>query len=143
MFGFIHHEAYDGSYTRNPFNFQHLDLQRVAVFVNGLSYPQIPFTPTYEGNNINYGREYDSVFSTLGINHGNRGIEITRDDYPNGYCLYAFDLTPNMSAADNSILRLKKSGNVRIELQFGTRTDAVYMCIVFAEYDHVMKIDGN
>jgi hypothetical protein len=143
FFGFVTQAAYDGSYTANPFNFVNLQLQRAAVFIHGVSFPAVPFTPTYANENADYGREYDSLFSALGINHGNRGIEITRDDYPNGYCIYGFDLTPNASAADTSVMSLKKKGNTRIEFQLGAATTVVHYCIVFTEYDHVLKIDGD
>jgi hypothetical protein len=143
IFGFVRNDAYDGDYTRNPFNYEHLNLTRAAIYIHGVSHPLIPFTPVYTGNNKEYGREYNSLFSALGIDHGNSGIEINRDEYPNGYCLYAFDLTPNRSAADDSVLRLKKSGNTRIEFQLSAQTTTTHICMVFAEYDHVLKIDGD
>lgn len=141
--GFIRNDAFDGDYARNPFNYENLNVTQIAAFIQGISYPATPFKPVYTGNNPSYGREYESVFTALGINHGNRGIEISREDYPNGYCLYGFDLTPNMSAADTSVLRLKKSGSIRIEFQLGTATQEVYVCMVFTEYDHVIRIDGD
>jgi hypothetical protein len=143
IFGFVRSDALDGDYTRSPFNFQHLNLQRAAVYIHGVSYPTIPYAPVYDGNQPTWAREYDGLFTTLGIGHGNRGIEISREDYPNGNCLYAFDLTSNLSSADDSTLKLKKSGNPRLEFQLGEATGYAITCLVFTVYDHYIKIDGD
>jgi hypothetical protein len=143
FFTFVNQDAFNGDYGRSPYNFQHANLVRAAVYIHGVSYPATPFTPIYTGARADYGREYDAVFTALGINHGNRGIDITRDDFPNGYCIYALDLTPNMSAADDSILTLKKMGNPRIEVQFEPATTAQMVCIVWTESDHFIKANAN
>jgi hypothetical protein len=142
IYGFISNAAYDGNYTQNPFNYEHLNLIRTSLYVNGKSYPLTAFTPVYTGDNPEYMREYNSVFSAIGIHHGNNGVDISRDDYPNGYCLYAFDLTPNKTAATTAPVTLKRTGNTRIEFQLSEATAVPYVCMVFAEYDNIMKIDA-
>jgi hypothetical protein len=143
FFTFVNQDGFNGDYGRCPYNFAHANLVRAAVYIHGVSYPATPFTPRYTGNNPEYGREYDALFTALGINHGNRGIEITRDDFPNGYCIYAQDLTPNMSAADDSVLTLKKMGNPRIEVQFEPATTEAMVCIVWTESDHFIKTNST
>ena len=143
VLGFISNAAYDGDYTENPFNYQNLNVQRLALFVNGKSYPSTAYTPRFGGNNAEYSREYNDLLKVLGVD-GDEGIDITRDDYPNGYCLYAFDLSPNKSSSGRGPLTLKKTGNTRLEFQLGTSTgQTTYVCMVFAEYDNIMKIDGD
>jgi hypothetical protein len=142
IFGFVRSSALDGEYIRSPFNFQHLNLQRAAIFIHGVSYPTIPYAPVYGGNQPTWAREYDGLFTTLGIGHGNRGIEISREDYPYGNCMYAIDLTSNLSSADDSTLKLKKPGSPRLEFQLGDATTYPITCLVFTVSDHYMKIDG-
>jgi hypothetical protein len=143
IYGFISNAAYNGSYAENPFNYRHLNLTQTALYVNGKGYPLTPYKPTYTGDNPNYQREYASIFNALGIYHGNRGIDINRDDYPNGYCLYAYDLTPNRSAGLASPVTLKKDGNTRIEFQLSVATEQSYICMIFMEFDNMIRIDGN
>jgi hypothetical protein len=45
-----------------------------------------------------------------------QGNFITHSDYPNGYALYTYDLTPNL--AENDHFNLSKQGNVRQLLKF-------------------------
>src|SRR5271170_7868818 len=143
VMGFVKNSAYNGNYGQNPFNYEHLNLSQTAVYVNGKSHPLTPFRPVYTGNRTNWLREYSSLFDAMGIHHGNSGIDIHRDDYPNGYCLYGFDLSPNKSASLSSPVNLVKRGNLRIEMQFSEELPQAMMCMLFAEYDNVMTIDGD
>ena len=44
------------------------------------------------------------------------GNDIARADYPKGYALYAFDLSPDLNEAGH--FNLAKQGTVRVELRF-------------------------
>jgi hypothetical protein len=142
FFAFVTQTAFDGSYADNPYNLQHADLVRAAVYIHGVSHPSTPFTPVYTGNNLEYGREFGELFSTLGINHGNKGIEINRDEFPHGYCIYALDVTPNKNAANDETLSLKQMGNPRIEVQFRQATNAHLVCILWIQSQQYLKING-
>lgn len=63
---------------------------------------------------------YQTLFFAL-MHFLNQGIFIKRTDNPNAYCLYAFDLTPELS-----------------EILFDPLD-----CIIYAEYDNVLKIDQS
>ena len=43
---------------------------------------------------------------------------ISRSDYPDEYCLFAFDLTPDFSANDLTQLNLLKQENIRSDVRF-------------------------
>ena len=73
----------------------------------------------------------------------NSGNSISREDYPNGNCLFAFDLTPDLSASDGSHWNLIKNGNVRIEVRFDDPIDVAINCIIYAEYDNLLEIDSS
>jgi len=44
----------------------------------------------------------------------------TREEYSNGYCLYAFDLTADLTEDD--YFNLVKQGSVRLSMQFAHST---------------------
>ena len=142
VYGFIRHDAYNGHYHLNPFNFQHVDLRQTAVYINGQCLPMVPFTPDYT-NRKNWVREYKNLFKTAGIGYSNAGLDVTREEFPEGYCLYAYDLTPNRAAADLTHLAAKEEGNVRIDFQFGSALQHAMSCIIFAEYEKVIGIDAQ
>jgi hypothetical protein len=143
FYGFVKNSAYSGSYAENPFNFEHITLTQTALYVDGKCHPITPFQPLYTGENKNYVREYWSLFSALGIRHGNAGIGINRDEYPNGYCLYGFDISPNRAGYKSTPLNLKNKGTIRIEFQCSTALPGAYLCIVFAEYDNILSVDAD
>ena len=72
----------------------------------------------------------------------NMGNSIDREDYRRGYCLFAFDSTPDLSANSNSHWNLVKHGSVRVEVRFEAALSSTTNCIVYTEYDNVLEIDA-
>ncbi|KAF4532710.1 hypothetical protein B566_EDAN004697 [Ephemera danica] len=60
--------------------------------------------------------------------------------YPNGYCLYAFDLSPDLSANDCH-RTLRKSGAVNIEVRFKKALPQAVNLVTFAEFQNLIQID--
>jgi hypothetical protein len=143
VYGLVRNDAYNGTYELNPFNFQHCNVTQTAVYVNGKCHPTIPFAPVYTGDNKNWLREYRTLYDTMGIFHGDKSFGITIDEFPNGYCLYALDLTPNQKSWDGSTVNLIRKGDVRIDFQFGVDVPHAMTCLMFAEYDNLMEIDND
>jgi hypothetical protein len=146
VYGFVRSDAYDGDYLLNPYNFDHINLTQTAVYVDGKSYPVIPFKPHYVAPNEaggNWVREYWGLFEALGIRNGNSGIGIHKDEFPYGYCLYACDLTPNKCASATNPVNVIKSGVTRIEYQLAEQLQNGYICLVAAEYDNQVGLDGD
>ena len=69
------------------------------------------------------------------------GNDITREDYPNGYALYAFDLSPDL--AEEGHFNLENQGTVRLELKFGTALANTVTVVAYAEFENVIEIDRN
>jgi hypothetical protein len=77
----------------------------------------------------------------IGSNKANRdeGNFITRTDYPNGYALYAYDLTPDL--AENDHFNLSKKGNVRLFLKFAAALTRAVTVVAYAEFENIIEID--
>lgn len=137
----VRNDAYNGSYGRNPFNFQHCNLTQANVVLNGKSFPSTPHTPIFTGNNANFMREFYSLFDSLGIHHGNKGLPINRNEYPEGFCMYSSDLTSNRSAGNGAQINLIKQGTLGIKMQFSDDLDVAYTLVTVAELDAMYEID--
>ena len=83
---------------------------------------------------------YNTLFSGTGKLHVNSGGTISRDDYPNGYSLFVFDLTP---FENGDHFDLKKEGSLNIDLTFKRPLAHTINVTVYAEYDAVIEIDRN
>ena len=66
---------------------------------------------------------------------------IAREDYPSGYALYAFDLSPDL--AEEGHFNLTKQGTVRVELKFGIALPNTVTVVAYAEFVSVIEIDRN
>ncbi|KAK4877634.1 hypothetical protein RN001_010140 [Aquatica leii] len=104
--------------------------------------PSKPLQPDFTKSGL-YVRAYHTLYSGTGIHFLNEGNDISREDYPKGYCLMAFDLTPDLSANANTHWNLVKNGSLRIEVGFEDALSETINCLVYAEFDNVIEIDKH
>lgn len=141
ILGFVNNRAFNGSKTLNPFNFHHHSVNFLSLYVDGQQVPSKPLQPQFSGDDA-WVESYQTLFNGTGIHFQNAGLDISRTDFPRGYCLYAFDLTPDLSAGCFSHWNLVRHGSVRIEVRFEQSLTSTLNCIVYAEYDNVIEIDS-
>ncbi len=141
VIGCVDNTAFNGSYARNPFNFQHYNASSVAVHVDGEQIPSKPLRPIFQGPNLNYIRAYHTLFSGTNKMFEDQGNDISRYDYGNGYTLYAFDLTPDLTCGGH--FNLQKEGNLRLEMNFRQPLAQTINVIVYAEFENIIEIDRS
>ena len=137
VIGLVDNTAFSGDSSKKPFNFRHFNADFLALYVDGVQVPSKPLQPDFEGEN--HMRSYVSMFSGTGLMCRDQGNDISRDEYGNGYTLFAFDLTPDLS--DVGHFQLAKHGNLRLELHFKSQLSETVNAIVYAEFDNVIEID--
>ena len=69
----------------------------------------------------------------------NEGNDISLSDYPEGYALYAFDLSPDMACGGH--YSLVKHGNLRLDMHFASPLAQTVNVIVYAEFNNILEID--
>lgn len=138
--GLVDNEAFNGSLQRNPFNFQHFNLNEIALYMDGQQQHSIkPLHPDYENNN--YISAYLSLFTGTGKINRDDGNFIDRSEYADGYALYAFDLSPDLAEDDH--FNLARHGSVRLVLKFSEALARTITVIAYAEFENVIEIDRN
>lgn len=142
ILGFVTNKAYNGDRQLNPFNFQNFDLNYLSMYVEGQQIPSSPLQPVFTGKNSAYVEAYHTLFSGTGVHFHNQGNSISRLSYPNGYCLFAFDLTPDLSANEGH-WNLVKHGTVRIDVRFAKVLTETINCIIYSEYNSICEIDAS
>jgi hypothetical protein len=138
--GLVANTAYNGNRTENPFNFQHYNLNYIALYSDGELRPNLPLTPDF-ANNL-YLESYMSLFVATDKLNRDEGLIITRSDYSQGYALYAFDLSADQSA-DATHFDTIKAGNFKIDLKFAEATPHAINVVVRLEFDSTVRIDRN
>ena len=152
VFGLVHVDAYNGTYGTNPYNFQHFGVTNVSLTANGqeipfkqltLKYPKDPngeVDPATDSE-LDFDEAYNTLFSGTGKIYSNAGLDITREDYPGGYALYAFDLTPDMCNSTDYFNTVQR-GSLTLALTLAKQTHAIGM-VCYGDFENVIRIDAE
>ena len=138
--GLVDNRAFNGNRALNPFNFQHFNLHEIALYLDGQQQHAVrPIEPNFADGQ--YIRAYNTMFAGTGKFGADEGLYITREDYGNGYALYAFDLTADLGEDDH--FSLVRQGSVRLTLKFRLALQATVTVIAYAEFENVIEIDRD
>lgn len=134
-------DAFNGSYTKNPYNFKLYGATSISLTIDG---EQIPFKPITlklaRTSETNFIEAYQTLFSGTGRLFADYGIDIGRGDYNKGYGILAFDLTPDLCGSSTH-LNQKRKGNVSLEIQFSTGLPNAVNLITYGEFESTVEID--
>ena len=151
--GLVHVDATTGEYGKNPYNFQHFGVTSVSLTANGqeipfklltLKYPEVPdgkIDPA-KGTELDFDEAYNTLFSGTGKIYSNAGLDITREDYPGGYALYAFDLTPDMCKSADYFNTVQR-GSLTLALTFGESKDHAIGMVCYGDFENIIRIDSE
>ena len=128
VFGMVDSVAFNGDYEKNPFNFT---ASFIGITVNREEVPFKPLQLSYTDATIRYIEAYLSMFSGTGKLFYDTGNGISRDDFKDGYVLYAADLTPDMCRSSDHF-NVVQRGNLALNLKFTTAPAAAVSLVCYA-----------
>jgi hypothetical protein len=139
VIGCVGGNAYHGTLTTSPFNFQNYGIDEVSVAAGGLTFPTKPLVMDFE--NDHFVRAFLQLFEGLGISDDNKGNGVTRQRFKNGHCIFAFDLSPDEDDGSDH-WDLVKEGSTSINIHFSAVAPAGGIeVIIYAEFDNLLTID--
>lgn len=103
-----------GNYAKNPFNFKHNNLSKLSLNVNGNDFPHEALS--LDTDNGTYMGAFHSLFTSIDKPVYKTGNNISRTDWPGGYALIAYDLTPDLCSGDYQ--NMGNTGTISVELTF-------------------------
>ena len=138
---------------KNPYNFEDYKVTTVTLTANGEELPFKQLTLNYESNKENFIQAYNTLFSGTGKMNYNTGLDISRKDYPKGYTLYAFDLTPDMCGASPYFNTIQR-GSLTVDITFadapsaqtfpaGTTAPTAIAMVCYGDFENVIQIDSE
>ena len=153
VFRLVHVDAATGIYTKNPYNFQHFKVTSVSLTANGQEIPFKQLTLKYPkaangevdpatDTELDFDEAYNTLFSGTGKIYSNAGLDISRDDYPGGYALYAFDLTPDMCKSSDYFNTVQR-GSLTLALTFEESTKHPIAMICYGDFENIIRIDAE
>ena len=111
----------------NPFNFQHFNLQEIALYLDGQQQHAIrPIQPNFAAGQ--YIRAYNTIFAGTGKLGADEGLFIDREDYRSGY---------------DDHFSLVRQGSVRLALKFRQALGSTVSVVAYAEFENVIEIDRD
>ncbi|CAG2232030.1 uncharacterized protein F54H12.2-like [Mytilus edulis] len=138
VFGLVPQKAINGDYTANPFNFQHFNMSCITLKVNGVEVYGSPLNMDFS-NNRNYTAAYVRLFEICDKWQKDTGLNISLNDFGNGYTFIVFSLDPSDFQED--FLNLVKHGNARLEIRFSVPTTEVVNCMCYYQSQAILTCD--
>ena len=137
MIAMVENDAFNGNIEKNPFHFEHFDLNKIALYRDGVSIPGRPFTPDFD--NGKFIRSYLNTIRTMNYYNSDDTNGLTPKMFANGYTIYAYDLTPekDITASYNQGITSK---NLRLELFFKNTLRTTINVLLFASYNSAVEV---
>ena len=74
--------------------------------------------------------------------YSNAGLDIDRDEYPGGFALYAFDLTPDMCKSSEYFNTVQR-GSLSLALTFREAANHPLAMVCYGDFENVIRIDAE
>ena len=153
--GFVNVDAANGTYWTNPYNFAHFGVTSLSLTANGEEIPFKQLTLAYpkkangeidpavdKDDQLDFDEAYNTLFSGTGKIYSNAGLDIDRDEYPGGFALYAFDLTPDMCKSSDYFNTVQR-GSLSLALTFREAAKHPLAMVCYGDFENVIRIDAE
>lgn len=139
---FITNEAFNGSRSKNCFNFQPHELYQFTLFINGIPLSGHPL----EINKYNYTR-YTQAYRSLFLNtqslYKDNSSMINYVGFRDGYFIIVLNLTPTLELTGGMCTSILRQGTVKIDLKFHDATKSTLNMLVYSETPAMFSVDKN
>lgn len=135
----VDQKAVNGDYSANPFNFEHMGVTDVGIYVNGESVPGRPLKTDFSAGQ--YVAAYTRLFEASEKWNSDAGLVISRENFGSGYSLFVFTIDP--CGFGEEYLNLIRRGNTRLELKFKEATTKAANALVFATFSSLLEVDKS
>ena len=126
-------ESFNGNYKKNPFHFQHFNLDFLCLYIEGTPVNQQAFLPNFDKDQ--FTNEYRALFEN------NKNTEIGNiikySDFKLGYTIYKINISNGIQHDYDS---LKRQGQTRLSLRFTTPLTSAITVICYGQSPHVLQI---
>ena len=135
-------EAFNGSFKKDAFAFRHFDICHLALFADGVQYPQIAYTPDFDSGL--YAREYYSLFRALDQNGTDAFMQMSMEEFAKNNVIFAFQLSPDCSNGPGAVGHLSppQLGNLRLEMRFKRKLPEVVNVVMLMQFDSMIEVDA-
>ena len=135
----------EARFERNPqsnrLRFMPADVTQMLMTVNDVHKP-IHNGYISDFPNFNYTEVYAGMFNELNKNWNPNTLDISWEEFRDGYTVWVFDLSSNKSSSADYYAP-SQSGIVQLSLRFNPAQADAMVVLVFLEHEHMLSIDKN
>lgn len=134
-------KTFEGDHKKDCFEFEHLNITYLNITIDGVSYP-------HEALKLDFGKDdyidaYNSLFTSTNTFSQDQGIDISYQDYKNGYAIFGFDLSKTNTATATEIKDPQRSGALGVDVHFGEALNDNYVLAGFGFVKQSIEIDRD
>ena len=133
-------QGFHRSYQTSPFNFNHFDVDEIALRVDGRGVPFDRLKMNYANTQCLLGYMYLMHVSNRMFHYSDLDI-CPMSDYMNGTALYGFDLTPDLS--NDCHFQLVCEGKLSLEIKLAKASTDSITIACYLEFDALLTMDEN
>lgn len=136
-------EAFNGSPSRNPFNFHHYYLGHVSVNIDGEQFPKSGYNVDFKKGL--YLQAFDGFVEATNQTGINSTLGINRDTYAKGNCIFGFNFAPDLadSGCVAGHLSAMKQGSLNVKLIFKEPLKEPVNVLLVNEFDKLLEINNE
>ena len=137
----VSNNAFNGTYSKNPFNFKHFNCNYICSYIDGVQVPSIPYTPDF--NSGIYTREYLGLFESVNQLTTDSTISLSKSDWAKGNTVFGFNYAPDLanSCIQEGHTSPIKRGSMGLQLKFSEALTETINVLIYLEYDNLIQID--
>ena len=137
MIAMVDNDAFNGALKKNPFHFQHYNLDEIVLYRDGENVPARALTPNFDAGH--YARSYIHTMSAFNYPNTDDTNGLTYDEFGKGYTIFAYDLTATGDVSA-SYRDAYTSSNLRLDLSFAKALPETINVLVYAIFDSQIEI---
>ncbi len=130
-------QALNGDYNLNALEFEHFNLNKINLKLNGSQIPQQPLTPDFD--NLLCTRSYVELFKNTGKFRTNETNLIDRATFIHGCTIFPFDLTPDQCNGHH--IHGGSEGTLELDLGWSVALPRPITILVYMTADQVVMIN--
>lgn len=134
--GLVSNTAFSGSYTENPFNFEHYSVKSIKLSDTSGTAQIHEFRPDFTNGLV--AEEYNGLFKAMGIYNVPETFDVTLAEFCKGYTIYAFNLTPDGHTSGHQ--QIARNAHIKLDLAFDTALPNAVSVVAMAVMDGVIQI---